>query len=93
MGTSLSADISIIFVCRLVFILIFVFNLFAICLRTSGSVRLSIVANLCLILELYYYASIFIRVCISKHGCTSIGTRSIHIGSSVGNDYYFNLLY
>ena len=75
MSTSLSADISIIFICRLVFILIFVFILFVICINTTGSVRLSIIANLCLIFDLYYYANMFIRVCISKHGCTSIGTN------------------
>ena len=41
----------------------------------SDSVRLSIIANLCVIFELYYYANISIRVCISRHGCTSIGTN------------------
>ena len=77
MSTSLSADISIIFVCRLVFMLIFVFILFVICISTTGSVRLSIIANLCLVFDLCYYASIFIRVCISKHACTSIGTNLV----------------
>ena len=42
MSTSLSADISIIFICRLVFILIFVFILFVIGISNSDSVRLCI---------------------------------------------------
>ena len=75
MSTSLNADISMIFACRLIFILIFVLILFVICISTSDGVGLSIIANLCLIFDLYYYAEIFIRVCISKHGCTSIGTN------------------
>ena len=75
MSTSLNADISIIFLCRSVFILIFVFILFAICISTTNSVRLSIITNLCLIFDLYYYDTILIRVCISKHGCTSVGTN------------------
>ena len=75
MSTSLSADISIIFVCRLVFILIFVFILVVICISTTDSVRLRMIANLYVIFDLYYYANIVIRVCISKHGCTSIGTH------------------
>ena len=74
MSTSLSADISIIFVCRLVFIFIFVFILFVICITTAGSVRLSIIANICLIFDLHYSVIFLIRVCISEHGCTSIGT-------------------
>ena len=75
MSTSLSADISIIFVRRLVFILIFAFIICVICISTTDSVRLSIIANLALIFDLYCYANVFIRVCISKHGCTSIGTN------------------
>ena len=67
-STSLNADISIIFVCRLVFILLFVFILFVICICTTESVRLRIIANLCLIFDLYDQATIFIRVCIGKHG-------------------------
>ena len=52
MSTSLSADISIIFACRLVFhIKIFVFILFVICISTTDSVRLSIIANLYLIFD------------------------------------------
>ena len=70
---SLSADISTILVCRLVFILIFVLIVFVICFSTSDSVRLSMIANLCLTFDLHCYANISIRVCISKHGCTSIG--------------------
>ena len=66
---------SIIFVCRLVFILIFILILFVTCMSNSDSVRLSIIANLCLIFYLYYFANLFIRVCIRKHGCTSIGTN------------------
>ena len=73
MSTNLSADISIIFVCRLVFKLIFVLILFVICASTSDNVRLSGVGNLYLIFDLCHYANLFIRVCISKHGCTSIG--------------------
>ena len=46
----MSADISILLVCRLVFILIFVYIVFAICISTSDSVRLSIAASFCLIL-------------------------------------------
>ena len=68
MSTSLSADISIIFVCRLVFMLVFVLTLFVICSSTSDSVRLSIIANRYLIVDLYCYANIFIRVGISEHG-------------------------
>ena len=75
MSTSLSADISILFVCRLVFILMLVFILFVTCISTTDSVRLVIIANRYLIVDLYYYATIFIRVCISSHGCTSIGTN------------------
>ena len=75
MSTSLSADINIIFVCRLVFILIFVLILFAICISTRDSARLSIMADLYLIFDVYYSANVFLRVCISKHGCTSIGTN------------------
>ena len=74
-STSLSADISIIFVCRLVFILIFVLTLCVICIRTSHCVRLSNIANSFLIFDLYCFAHIFIRVCISKHGRTRIGTN------------------
>ena len=74
MSTSLNADVSMIFVCRLVFIFIFALILLAICISTSECVRLSIIANLYLIRDLCCYAKIFIRVCISKHGCTSIGT-------------------
>ena len=48
--------------------------LFVICISTTDSVWQSIIANLYLIFDLYYSANIFIRVCISKHGCTSIGT-------------------
>ena len=69
MSTSLSSDISIIFVCHLVFISIFVLILFVVCISTSG-----IIANLSLIFDLCCYANFFIRVRISKHGCTSIGT-------------------
>ena len=61
MSTSPSADISIIFVCRLVFILIFVLILLAVCISTSASVRISIIANLYLIFSLHYYANLFIR--------------------------------
>ena len=75
MSTSLSADISIVFVCRLVCILIFVFILFVICIGATDSVRLSVIANLYLISDLYYYAHVFVRVGISKHGCTSIATN------------------
>ena len=75
MSTSLSAAISIIFVCCLVFILILVFILFAICINTTDSLRLGIIANLSLIFNLYYSADVFIRVCIRKRGCTSIGTN------------------
>ena len=75
MSTSLSADISIISVCRLVFIFISVLMLFVICNSTSDSVRLSIIAHLYLIFDLDYYANFFIRVCINNHGCTSIGTN------------------
>ena len=32
-------------------------------------------ANLYSTFDLYHYANIFIRVCISKHGCTSSGTN------------------
>ena len=60
----MSADMSIIVVCRLVFILIFVLILFVVCISTTDRG-----------LDLYYYANIFIRVCISKHGCTNIGTN------------------
>ena len=76
MSTSLSADISIIFVCRLVFILTFVFIFFVICISTTDNVRLRAIANLCLIFDLYFYANIIICVCISKHGCTSIFYKS-----------------
>ena len=87
MSTSRSADISIIFVWHLEVILIFVLTLCVICVSTSDSVRLRIIANLCLVFDLYYYANIFIRVCISKHGCTSTDNSiSLHIGSSTGND-------
>ena len=48
--------------------------LFVICISTTDSVRLGIMANLYLIL-LFCYAIVFFRVCISKHGCTSIGTH------------------
>ena len=75
MSTSLGADISIIFVCRLVFMLLFVLILFVKCINIRDSVRLSIIANLYLIFDLYYHANILIRVCIRKHGCTSIGTN------------------
>ena len=78
MRSRLSADISIIFVHRLVFILIFVLGLFAICSSTSDSVRLSFIANLCLVFDLYHSANMFLRVCISTHGCTSIGTDLLH---------------
>ena len=49
--------------------------LFVIFIRISDSVRLSITANVYLTFYLYSYANIFIRVCISKHGCTGIGTN------------------
>ena len=75
MSTSLSADISIIFVCRLVFILIFVFRFFVTCISTTDSARLSTIANVDLVFDLYCSAKMFIPVCISKHGCTSIGTN------------------
>ena len=42
---------------------------------TSDSAKLSIIADPDSIFDLYHYANIFIRVCISKHGCTSIGTN------------------
>ena len=78
MSTGLSADISILFACRLVFILIFVFILFVIYISTTDSVRLS---NLVLLRIFTYfliciiiYANMFICACISKHG-TSIGTN------------------
>ena len=67
MRTSLSADISIIFVCRLVFILIFVFILCVICTSTSDSVRLSIIANLDLTFNLYYCTSDGTNLCILMH--------------------------
>ena len=54
MSKKLSADISTIFVHRLVFILIFVLTLFVICVSMSDSVRLSIIANLYLVFDLYY---------------------------------------
>ena len=76
MSTSLRADISVIFVCCLVSIFILVLIPFVICISTSDSVRLSIIANLCLIFDVYYYANSFTNhVCISKHGCASIGTN------------------
>ena len=75
MSTSPGADISKAFSCRLVFILTFVLILFVICISTKDSARLSIFANLSSITCLYYYANIFIRVCISKPGCASIGTN------------------
>ena len=46
MSTGLSADISIVLVCRLVFILVFVFLLFVICISTTDRVMLSIIATL-----------------------------------------------
>ena len=33
------------------------------------------IANLGFIFDLYNHASLFIRVCISKHGCAGIGTN------------------
>ena len=63
MRTSLSADISI----------IFVLILFVICTRTSDSARLNLLAHRYLIFDLYYYGNVSIRVCIGKHSCTSIG--------------------
>ena len=54
MSTSLSADISIIFVRRLVFIFIFVLILFVICIGTRDSVKLSTIAEV-LIFDLHYY--------------------------------------
>ena len=72
-STSLSADISIIFVCHLVFIIIFVF--IVICISTTDIVRLSIITNLYFIFDLYCYANIFFRACISKHGFTNIVTN------------------
>ena len=50
----MSTSPAAIFVCRLVFISLFVLIFFLICISTSDSVRLSIVANLCLIFDLYY---------------------------------------
>ena len=41
--------------------------LLVICVSTSDSVRHRIIVNL--------YANMFIRVCISKHGCISTGTN------------------
>ena len=68
MTTNLSADISIIFVCRLVFMLIFVIIiLFVICISTNDSVKLGIIANRYLIFDLYD-ADVLIRICISRHG-------------------------
>ena len=55
MSTSQGADISIIFACRLVFIFKFVLvfiNVIAVCISTSDSVRLSIIASLYLIFDL-----------------------------------------
>ena len=49
-------------------------NIVCICICTSDGVRLRIIANLHVIL-ICIMANIFIRVCISKHGCTSIGTH------------------
>ena len=66
MSTSPSADISITFVCRLVFIFLFVFILFALCIRTTDSVRLTVIANLCLIFDSYCDANIlFVFVSVS----------------------------
>ena len=62
MSTILTADISMIFICSLVFMLIFVFISFVICIHATDSVRLSIIPNLYLIFDLYYCANIFIRV-------------------------------
>ena len=55
--------------------LIFVLTLFVIRISTSVNVRLSSTDNLCLVSHLYFYAKTIIRICISKHGCTSIGTN------------------
>ena len=61
----MSADISIIFVCHLVFILIFVLILFVICTSTSDNAKLSIIANLYLVLIcaiMLIFSSVFVSV-------------------------------
>ena len=57
MSTNLSADVSITFVCRLVFIFIFVLVIPVLCISTSDSVRLSVIANFDLVFDLHYYAN------------------------------------
>ena len=44
-------------------------------MSASDSVRLSITSNIYLTSDSYYSAHIFIRVCINKHGRTSIRTN------------------
>ena len=55
--------------------LIFVLTLFVICISASDNVRLRIIVNPHLVLDLYSYANVFFRVCVSKHGCSSVGTN------------------
>ena len=67
MTTSLRTDISIIFGCRLVFILIFALKLFVKCISTSDSPRLSIIANLyltliCILMLIFSIVFVFVSV-------------------------------